>query len=650
MSRQQELIRPRNGHTLVVGIVARISGGPNQKELSLDDQIDHAKQVVAEMYDGPVEYRVISTTGKGERLDRPELTEVEAMLRSRELDALIAEDIGRIVRGTEASWLCGVAVDHGTRVIAPNDCIDTGEDTWEEDVISACRDHVGHNAHTSKRLKHKLMNRFKKFGGATPREIFGYKKPPGAKTYDEWQKDPDATSIYRFCFRMLLEHGNCSAVADWLNSKGIPTGKYARRKTWDGKMVRRLIGNMLLKGIVGRGFKRTVKHHETGRRVAVPNPAGPSLREVPHLAHVDSELWDDVNRKLKEANKGFGRKPVGGVDPRCGVPKKRTRFPGQHAQCDFCGRIYVWGANGTVENLMCSGSREWRCWNSIGVNGSLATNAVVTALAAELERLDGFDAQFRGMVAEAAQRGGANSDRRSAELRRAESVVANQRANILDAITSYGPKPMFTEKLAELDAEEQRTARERRELDKLRGRPLILPGSVADLRGMFQEKFQVLAANSLEFGALLQQVVPNFRVHLVRLCDGGHLLPRAQVSLSLAGLVPDTRHVPEMSSLLTRSVTLDLFEAPQRERIRPEAARLAAEGVPQREIARRLAEPATQAAVSQALALDRRMRELGLDTPYVLVTEPPTDYQKLRRHKNPKYRFEPLPDHHRPNM
>jgi hypothetical protein len=39
-------IWPRNEHTLVVGVVARISGGPNQKELSLDDQIDHAKQVV----------------------------------------------------------------------------------------------------------------------------------------------------------------------------------------------------------------------------------------------------------------------------------------------------------------------------------------------------------------------------------------------------------------------------------------------------------------------------------------------------------------------------------------------------------------------------------------------------------------------------
>jgi site-specific DNA recombinase len=159
--RSRQPIIPRNGHTLVVGIAARISGCANQKELSLDDQLDHGKQTVVERYDGPVEYKTISTRGKGEWLDRPELAEIEAMLRTRELDLLVVEDLGRLVRGTEAYRLCAVAVDHGTRVIAPNDCVDTDDGSWEEDVISACRDHVGHNSHTSKRLKQKLMKPFR---------------------------------------------------------------------------------------------------------------------------------------------------------------------------------------------------------------------------------------------------------------------------------------------------------------------------------------------------------------------------------------------------------------------------------------------------------------------------------------------------------
>ncbi len=48
------VVRPRNGLTLEVGIVCRISGCADQKEMSLDDQEDHCRQLIKEMYDGPV--------------------------------------------------------------------------------------------------------------------------------------------------------------------------------------------------------------------------------------------------------------------------------------------------------------------------------------------------------------------------------------------------------------------------------------------------------------------------------------------------------------------------------------------------------------------------------------------------------------------
>jgi len=129
----------------------------------------------------------------------------------------------------------------------------------------------------------------------------------------------------------------------------------------------------------------------------------------------------------------------------------------------------------------------------------------------------------------------------------------------------------------------------------------------------------------------------------VAFCGPGHPLPRAKIKLTLAGIVPDAALVPGLGELLTRELTLDLFERPpQRERIRVEAARLAAEGVPQRQIAARLTDERPKLpAVQEALALDRKMRELGLVRPYVLLTEPPEDYPKLRRHKNSQYRFMP---------
>jgi hypothetical protein len=82
---------------LVVGIVARISGAPNQKEQSLQDQQDHVEQVVQQPYDGPVEYRVVATTGKGESLERPELR------RSKRLRTSAAWSAARMRSGSAAS-------------------------------------------------------------------------------------------------------------------------------------------------------------------------------------------------------------------------------------------------------------------------------------------------------------------------------------------------------------------------------------------------------------------------------------------------------------------------------------------------------------------------------------------------------------------
>jgi hypothetical protein len=571
-----------------------------------------------------------------------------------------SEDLTARVRSTadagpfpfdDGMRLCGIAVDHGTRVISPNDCIDTAEDTWEEDVISACRDHVSHNAHTSKRLKKKLMIRFRSYGGATACEIFGYIKPPGAKTYDDWQRNPDATPIFLEWFRRLREEPNCSAVADWLNETGVPTGKYCRRETWNGPMVRRITANPMLKGVVGRGFKVTVKHNELGRRISVKNPDGPIFRDCPHLAHVPAILWDEVNALLDHRNERFGHKPIDGLDPRYRVPRKRTRFPGQHARCWYCGRQFVWGGNGVTDNLMCNGARESKCWNSIGFNGALASQKLVSAITDLLYRLDGFEEQFRAIVQRAQKEGGSDLGQRWAQLQKDEQLLNQGKANLVAAIEKDGPQEMFSTRLTEIDRSAHDLARVRRELETLQGRSLELPGSAGQLREMLEAEFQRLASDSPEFGALMRQLVPDFHVYLVRLCDRGHLLPRARIKLNLGGSIADTAHVPELTELLTKELTIDLFEPPQRERIRNEVVRLTAENsLNQREIARHLSESATQTAVQHALALDREVRKRGLDSAFVLVDKPPADYAKLRRYRDPKFHFEPIEGYAQPPL
>lgn len=648
-SHRRTQLTPRNGHTLMVCIVARISGCANQKELSLEDQIDHGKEIVVDMYDGPVEYHTISTQGKGERLDRPELKEFENLIRTRTIDLVVMEDVGRMVRGGDAVRIWGVAVDHGTRCIAPNDGCDTAEEGWEEDLLSACRDHVGHNAHTSKRLKHKLMNRFLKFGGATPRQCYGYIKPEGAKTYDDWQKDPAATQVLQDGFKVLSETLNCSAVADMFNERGIPVGPYCRRKSWDGAMVRRLFANPILKGHAGRGYRRTIKHHESGRRISVRNPDGPAFREYPHLLHIEPVEFDELNRRLHSKNEAFRRRSVDGVDPLIRVPRKRTRFPGQHATCWYCGRQYVWGGNGVTSNLQCSGAREWRCWNSVGIRGAEAATRIVEIITNELYQLNAFDAQFAEIV-EAATKGGSDSTASREKLRRDAESLSREKDNLSAAIAARGPLDFLLARIDEVEERQRqlKLAQDRIELQSRR--ELQLPKSIDELRGLFEREFSQLAIDSPEMGQFLRQLIPEFHVYLVRLCDGGHLLPRARVKLSLAGIVPDAERVPGLTELLVRNLSIDLFTPPQRERIREETVALAAQKVPQRQIMSRLSETVALPAVQNSLALDRKMKALRLTSPYVMLQEPPEVYNRLRRHKNPKYRFDASEGYERPTL
>jgi hypothetical protein len=367
------------------------------------------------------------------------------------------------------------------------------------------------------------------------------------------------------------------------------------------------------------------------------------------LAHLDAVEVDHVNNLLREQNKCC-RHTSDNRNGEWAAPRKRTTFPGQHARCWYCGRHYVWGGNGVTENLMCSGSREWRCWNSIGFNGESAIAKIVAAITSELYKLDGFDDQFREMVAAATEAGGVALDERRRQLLRDADALKRQEENLTAAILEYGPRPMFTEKLGDLEKEKLRIEAEQKQIERRSRKRLSIPGSVKQLRELTEQQFVGLSRASSDFGELMKNLVPQFDVHLVRLCDGGHLLPRAKVTVSLTGLVPDATSLSDLTKAMMREFTFDLFDPPQRERIRAEVVGLNAKGVEQRDIAAAIAEKPTQTAVYRALRLEKQMRQLNLTSPYLPVLEPPEDYSKLQRPKNARYRFEMKKGYDRPPL
>jgi hypothetical protein len=597
------------------------------------------------MYSGPVEYKVIATKGKGEWIDRPELAEIEELIESRQYDVLFAEDLGRMIRGGEAYALCKLAVKHGVRVIVPHDDIDTADPEWEENALSACSEHTAHNARVSKRIKQKMMNRFTKNIGAVGKLIAGYTAPEGAKSYADWSKDDTATPLFVEAFRLLRSTLNYRVVSDYFNDAQFPVGKYSKKKKWTAKMAQRVMKNSILKGFPQRGRMHTVKNPD-GHRVSVKNPAGPRYIECPHLAHVDPQEFDEVTglAEAKYANRAC--KLVNGRNPQEGKKRDHSPFPGLHAGCDYCGRSYHWGGNGKKDALMCSGSKNGLCWNSVAIPGTLTVERIVHEISTAVYKLDGFDAQFRAIVEQVASGDGSDLDRRFEDLKHRESQVARERRNFLDAIREHGPRPMFNQMLKDLDAIEVSLTQERAALERRSRAKHQLPSTVAELRALLDKALVTLAGRSIEATYLLRKLVPDLRIHVVRPIDGGHPVPRAMATIALASVVPALQDVPEVAQLLTRTVTLDLFTPPGRIRIREDAVRMTAEGMEQREIAAKIG-GVHQYMVYRALQLDLLMKAGGLSDPYFLLTEPPADYTKLCRSRDRNYVFTPLEGHER---
>ena len=298
-------------------------------------------------------------------------------------------------------------------------------------------------------------------------------------------------------------------------------------------------------------------------------------------------------------------------------------------------------------NLMCGGSREWRCWNSIGFSGSLATQRVLAAIKDELYRLEGIDAQFEEMVRLASLDDNRGLAECWAEQEQKESSLAQEKARFVEAIGQYGPLPMLADKLRDIEERDKSVAIGRRKLERAKPNDVKLPGSATELRSLLEQQLEQAEKDDGELVEWLCRLTPEFSVYLVRSIDGGHLLPRAKVRLHLGATLPGIQEIPDISRLLTREITLDLFKPAQRLRILPDAVRLASSGLSHKQIAQQLTERATGTAVGRALALAKKMEGQGLTDPLLVVESPPDDYRKLRRHKNPKYQFQPLEGYER---
>lgn len=626
-------IAPRDGDILRVLGIARIST-LNQDERSLDDQVALLKTHLTNHYDGPVEWTIIKSQGSGERVDRQELFEAEELIESGQVDLIVTEDLGRIMRRSQAIGFCELCEDCEVRLIAINDHLDTAQDNWRMSAMFATYRHEAYNFDTAKRIKRSLDHRFLQ-GGIINHILFGYIKPDGATNDNQLCKDMALDAAIQHAGRMLYDGASYCEVADYFNAQGLKPGPCCRSAQWNGAMVARWIRNPILKGVRERGRHMAKRENKSGKHKQIKAPKqNLKQRHCPHLAFFEADFYDELIGLLADRNAKYRVDRPDRRDPRKGRPRAHVPWPAQHVWCDICGWKFVRGGHGIKDKMMCDGARHYECWDAGSFDANLAAERLCAKILEHIMRLPEFGEMYVEDCRRKYEQLQQADQQQIKVLQAREQELERKRDNLINALAATGNSEAVAAMIRNHETELKQVGRDIRKLQKQRPKAPALP-SMQRLRDLAQQAFTDVAYDCPEFGRLMHRLIDKVYVYPVILCDGGTVVHRARFTLHLARLLPDAEFDAGLEAMLTVEMQVDLFDPPQRERFRKQAVDLRAQGLTERQIAAELG--ITQPAVQYAFKLQHKMDKLGLTDAYVPVTNPQQLPSQYRRHLHPRF-------------
>jgi hypothetical protein len=297
-----------------------------------------------------------------------------------------------------------------------------------------------------------------------------------------------------------------------------------------------------------------------------------------------------------------------------------------------------WGGHGQKEALMCSGARDYQCWNGDTINGPLAAIKMTEAILKALQELPDFDTRLIEEVAEVARERFSGRDRSLRRLQNEMETVENELQNVADAIARTRASDTLLHRLEELEQRKRNLASQfqarSEEVDQIPQLP-----SIELLREKAHQRLLNADFSDQDFRQFMMELVPLIEIFPCKLIDGNDVVCRAKMTLSLAALVDD---LPEAYHARLQSVVMvDLFDPPQREAYRARIVALRAAGQTERQVAAAL--NLTVTAAQRGMALHRMMQEQGRSDAYEYLREPVDGKHRNTRHKHHRYQFQPLP-------
>jgi len=222
---------------LNVVAIGRISTVHQDVE-NIEASYRYIKDYLGRIYQGPLKIKLLGERASGMLTDRATIREAEQLVAGGSVDLVIAEDLARIYRNPRYQFdFVQNAVDAGTRVICIGDNLDTADENWEVTMGAAALRHGLHIPDCRRRVRRTATHAFHR-GGMVLKIRFGYRKltreeaasgqfgPPELRI----SKRAECTPIIREMMQRVGRGESYAAIAEWLNSDGIETGPYVRRR------------------------------------------------------------------------------------------------------------------------------------------------------------------------------------------------------------------------------------------------------------------------------------------------------------------------------------------------------------------------------------------------------------------------------------
>lgn len=627
---------------LAIGRLSKPKSDEDETEVTTESSLDVVRRHLDSIYKGPMALTQLAEQASGLIADRATIQQAKNLIASGEVDLVIAEDLSRIYRSARLQYnFVEDCVDEDVRVICVADRLDTAAEDWESAMCFASLRHSMPVIDAKRRQSRKNTYAFHQ-GGNVQKARYGYRKlsKDDAKSGEfgrvglRMTKIEECTPVIRKMRTILMTTMSYQSVLDWLNENLVETGQFVKKKRWTQRLVKDLLTDPILIGV--RRFRVMLfkRIRKTGKFRRYENPDGPETEQYDELAHLTDDEFATLQQVIREIAENNPNKK-GPDHPLYRRPRRDSLFPRQHAVCG--GLMYSYD----TDQLKCQnahGRGKDQCWNHVQVNVDVLRQKFTAWLIQTVQQEPGV----RQLIVDFTE---TELNNLNAETNLELSCVQTQiRAleveakSIAKAIRKGGRLTALVQESQEID--EQMSELKASKLALL-ANDQQLPDSLSKthMEGELNDALLAISENSLEFARLMRQLVPRFEIVPVQAIDSGLVRPRLQFTFDIEGLVESESQCRDVSPV---SDELDLFTPPKHFRLLSfclEAKKVDPSHSLKKlakEVEARLAmldgddKTISYMTVKRCLATAQKMDLEGLNEPYRILTEKPTNASRWK--------------------